>query len=125
MAILRSILAVIAGMAFIVAASIGTDLGLEHTVFPAMNTAHAPAPLLALALAYRTLFGVGGAWIAARLSPSRPMAHALVLGAIGMAASIAGVIAEWSAGNQWYPIALVVLCLPQSWLGAKLAAPPA
>jgi hypothetical protein len=123
MAILRSILAVLAGMVFIVGASIGTDLALEHTVLPALNSAHAPAPLLALALAYRTLYGVGGAWITAKLAPSRPMTHALILGAIGMAASIAGVIAEWSAGNQWYPIALVVFCLPQSWLGAKLAAP--
>jgi hypothetical protein len=50
------------------------------------------------------------------------MTHALVLGAIGTAAAIAGVIAAWSFGNQWYPIALVVLALPQSWLGAKLAA---
>ena len=58
----------------------------------------------------------------AKLAPSRPMTHAIVLGAIGTAAALAGVIAEWKAGNQWYPIALVVLALPQSWLGGKLAA---
>lgn len=122
MAILRSILAVVAGMAFIVAASIGTDLALEHTVLPAMNTAQASPPLLALALAYRTLFGVIGGWIAARLAPSRPMTHALVLGAIGTLAAAAGVVAEWNLGNHWYPIALVVLSLPETWLGASLAA---
>jgi hypothetical protein len=122
LSVLRSILAVLAGVVFVVAASIGTDLALEHSILPAMSTAQASPALLALALAYRTLYGVIGGWIAAKLAPNRPMTHAIVLGAIGTAAALAGVIAEWKAGNQWYPIALVVLALPQSWLGAKLAA---
>lgn len=122
MAIFRSVLAVLAGIIFIVAASTGTDLALERTVLPAMNTAQASPPLLALALAYRVLFGVIGGWITAKLAPSRPMTHAVVLGVIGTAAALAGVVVAWSFGNQWYPIALVVLALPQCWLGARLAA---
>jgi len=124
MAILRSVLAVLAGVVFVVAASTGTDIALEQTVLPQLNSPNAPPELLALALAYRTLFGVVGGWIAARLAPSRPMTHALVLGAIGTLAALAGVIVAWSFGQHWYPIALVVLALPQSWLGGRLAARP-
>ena len=122
MAVLRSILAVVAGMVFIVAVSTGTDLVLAKTVVPDMASAHAPAPVLALALAYRTLYGVIGGWIAAKLAPSRPVAHAVVLGVIGTLASAAGLIAMWGVGGHWYPIALVVLSLPECWLGGRLGA---
>jgi hypothetical protein len=124
MAILRSILAVLAGVVFIVAASTVTDVALEQTVLPQMNSPNASAQVLVLALAYRTLFGVAGGWITARLAPSRPVTHAIVLGGIGTLAALAGVIVAWDFGQHWYPIALVVLALPQSWLGGRLAAQP-
>ena len=122
MAILRSILAVLAGMVFIVAASTATDWVLCKTILPEMASTHAPPADLALALAYRTVFGVAGGWITAKLAPSRPMTHAIVLGAIGTLAALAGAVAMWSVGQQWYPLALVVLALPQCWLGARIAA---
>jgi hypothetical protein len=122
MAILRSLVAVVAGVVFIVAASMATDMALSATILPAMNTAQASPALLALALAYRTAFGVGGGWITATLAPGRPITHALVLGAIGTLAAAAGVVAAWSLGQHWYPIALVVLAAPETWLGARLAA---
>jgi peptidoglycan/LPS O-acetylase OafA/YrhL len=79
---------------------------------------------LLLATAYRTVFGVLGAYVAARLAPDRPMHHALWLGAIGLLASIVGAAVTWNKGPafgpHWYPLALVVLALPQSWLGGKL-----
>jgi hypothetical protein len=119
---LRSILAVVAGVVFVVAASTGMDQLLCHTILPEMNSANAPPADLALALTYRTLFGVAGGWITARLAPSRPVTHAIVLGGIGTLAALAGVIVAWGFGQQWYPIALVVLALPQSWLGGQIAA---
>ncbi len=124
MGILRSVLAVLAGVVFVVAASTGTDVALENSVLPQMNSPSAPPGVLALALAYRTVFGVAGGWIAARLAPSRPMTHAIVLGVIGTLAALAGVVVAWGYGQHWYPIALVVLALPQSWLGGRLAARP-
>ena len=48
------------------------------------------------------------------------MAHALVLGIIGLAACITGVVAMWGVGPVWYPIALVVLAMPCAWLGGRL-----
>jgi hypothetical protein len=121
MAILRSIAAVLAGLVFVIAASTCTDLALQKTILPAMNTDRVTPALLGLALAYRTLYGVIGGWLAAKIAPSRPITHALVLGAIGTAAATAGVVVQWKLGANWYPIALAVLALPQSWLGAKLA----
>ena len=49
------------------------------------------------------------------------MKHALVLGALGGTVALIGVIATWNKnlGPHWYPIMLVVLALPQSWLGAR------
>jgi hypothetical protein len=121
MTILRSIGAVVAGIVTVVALSIGTDTVLEHSVLPAMGTPHAPPALLALALAYRTLFGALGGYVTARLAPARPMLHAMILAVIGTLAAIGGVFAMWQYGNHWYPVALVVLTFPQTWLGAWLA----
>ena len=111
----------VAGVVFVVVSSTGTDLVLENTILPAMKGPQVSPPLLGLALAYRTLYGVAAGWITAKLAPGRPMTHALVLGAIGTLVAVAGVIATWSLGQHWYPIALAVLAAPQTWLGARLA----
>jgi hypothetical protein len=75
-----------------------------------------------LATVYRVVFGVLGGNITAWLALNRPMVHALILGAIGTVASMAGAVATWNKGlgAHWYPVALVVLAMPQSWLGGKL-----
>lgn len=77
-----------------------------------------------LATAYRTDYGVAGSYIAARLAPYRPRAHALVLGVVGVAVCIAGAVMTWDNGPEfgphWYPLALVALGIPQSWAGGRL-----
>jgi hypothetical protein len=118
---LRSIGAMFAGFVAIVVLSIGTDLALEKTVFPALASAKAPDALLALALTYRTAYGALGSWIAARLAPGRPMVHAIALGLIGWLLATIGVIAQWKLGAHWYPLALALLTLPAAWLGGWLA----
>lgn len=79
---------------------------------------------LLLATIYRTVYGVLGSYITAWLAPSRPMGHALVGGAIGLAVSILGAAVTWNKGPtfgpHWYPLALVVLALPTAWVGGKL-----
>jgi hypothetical protein len=121
MTILRSIAAVAAGAVVVVALSTGTDLALENSIFPSMNTPEVTPQLLAVALAYRTVYGVFAGWVTARLSSTHAMEHALVLGAIGTVLAGVGVFVMWSFGQHWYPIALTVLSLPQAWLGGKLA----
>jgi len=56
-----------------------------------------------LATFYRTVFGILGAYITARLAPSRPMLHALILGAIGVAVSILGAVVTWNKGPEFGP----------------------
>ena len=77
-----------------------------------------------LALAYRIVYGVAGGYIAARLAPNRPMAHALALGIVGLALSIAGVAANWNKGPEfgpkWFSLALIATALPCAWVGGKL-----
>ena len=60
--------------------------------------------------------------LTARLAPGKPLKHALILGYLGVALGLVGVIATWNKGlgPHWYPIALVVLAVPQSWVGGKL-----
>lgn len=117
---LRSIGAVLAGFAAVVVLSMATDavfhaLGVFPPVGQPMSTA-----LYVLALAYRTLFTVAGGYITARLAPRRPLFHAVVLGVIGIVAGTLGTVAMWQLGDQWYPIALVLLALPSTWLGGWL-----
>jgi hypothetical protein len=120
----KSIGAVLAGMFAGIVLSLGTDVVLHVAgVFPPWGQPVGDAPLL-LATVYRTVYDVAGSYIAARLAPDRPMLHALVLGAIGLAVSIVGTVVTWNKGPafgpHWYPLALVVLAMPQAWAGGRL-----
>jgi len=124
MNILKSIGAVIAGAAVGVILSIGTDEALVKAgIFTPVGQPMSDS-LLALATLYRTVYGALGSYVAARLAPSRPMMHALILGAIGATVSIVGAVVTWNRvaefGPHWYPLALVVLAMPQSWLGGQI-----
>ena len=93
-------------------------------VFPPLREFGNPAvfsgSMLALALAYRTLYGVLGCYITARLAPARPMAHAVALGCIGIVIGVVGATATWDAWTHWYSLAIIAVTLPSSWLGARL-----
>ena len=60
--------------------------------------------------------------ITAGLAPANPMKHALILGVVGVILGLVGVVFTWNLGlgPRWYPIALVVLAIPQCWVGGKL-----
>ena len=122
--VLRRIGAVVAGLLVVVMLDLGIDVVLHATgIYPPwfqpMST-----PLWLLATAYRMVDGVTGGYIVARLAPDRPVAHALVLGVIGIALSAAGAVGTWSKGPEfgpkWYPLALIVVALPCAWLGGRL-----
>jgi len=124
--LLRSIGAVFAGLVAIFILSIGTDAVLHAGgVYPPPGQPMATG-LWLLATAYRIVYGILGCYIAARLAPNRPMAHALVLGLIGVAISTAGGIYAWDKGPtygpRWYAWVLVAITLPSAWLGGKLHA---
>jgi hypothetical protein len=117
-----SIWAVVAGVLFIVVVTTLVDVALHVAgVFPPMDKP-IDDNLALLATAYRIIISVAGAWLTARLAPRNPMQHALMLGLVGVALGLVGVVATWNLGlgPRWYPIALVVLAVPQCWAGGKL-----
>ena len=121
---LRSIGAVLVGILVSVALSLVTDLVLRRVgFFPPLGQPAGSGSLLA-ATAYRTVYGIIGSYITARLAPARPMLHALVLGFLVFVVSIIGAMAAWNRiaefGPTWYPVALVVLALPTAWVGGKV-----
>jgi hypothetical protein len=117
-----SILAVLAGVLFIIVVTTLVDVVL-HTigVYPPMNQPINDA-LALLATAYRIVISVAGAWLTARLAPNKPMRHAMILGVVGTVLGLVGVVATWNLGlgPRWYAIALAVLAVPQCWLGGRI-----
>jgi len=122
----RSIIAVLVGMVVGIAITLSTDEILHIVdVFPPWGASMVGFDgALLSATAYRTVYGVLGSYIMARLAPDRPMTHALVGGFLGLVVSIAGAVATWNKGPafgpHWYPLALIVLAIPQAWAGGRL-----
>jgi hypothetical protein len=121
----RSVLALVAGFFFVVILSLVTDVMFHALgIFPALAQPISDGRPLLLATAYRTLYAVGGSYITARLAPYRPMLHAMVGGAMGLVLATVGAAVTWNKGPafgpHWYPVALILLALPQSWLGGFL-----
>lgn len=122
----RSIGAVLAGMLVSIVLTLCTDIVLHMIgVFPPWGKSMAGFDgALLLATICRTVYGIAGCYIIARLAPDRPMLHALVGGAIGLVVSVVGAAVTWNKGPafgpHWYPLALIVLAMPQAWAGGKL-----
>jgi hypothetical protein len=118
----KSIWAVLAGVLVIIVVTTLVDLVLHVIgVFPPMNEPISDAQAV-LATLYRIVISIGGAWLTARLAPSKPMKHALILGTLGVVLGLIGVVATWNQGlgPRWYPIALAVLAIPQCWAGGRI-----
>ena len=123
MTLVRSLLAVLAGLVFIFATHMGTDEVMHAAgVFPPKGTPMFDPGLNALALGYRSVFSVLGCALTAWLAPRAPMGHALALGAIGTVLASLGayMMIQLNLGPVWYPVALAASALPCAWVGAKL-----
>lgn len=118
----KSIWAVVAGVVVIIVVTTVVDILLHLAgIFPPMNQP-LDDRLSVLATSYRIVISVGGAWLTARLAPDKPMKHAIILGCVGVVLGLVGLVATWNLGlgPRWYPIALVVLAIPQCWVGGKV-----
>lgn len=121
---LRSIGAVLAGLTAIFAVTTATDMLLHATgIFPPFGQPMSDG-LFVLALLYRIVYGIGGSYLTARLAPDRPLGHALALGLVGLALSIAGAVATWGKGPEfgpkWYALAVAATAIPCAWAGGKI-----
>lgn len=121
---LKSIGAVVAGFLTCFVLAILTDvvLVMSHLMPTMEHPEQFGDGLYALITVYTGIYSAVGAWLTARLAPSKPLAHALALGVLGVIASSLGAWANWSkaAGHEWYPIALIVIAIPTCWLGGMI-----
>ena len=118
----RSIVAIVVGFVFIGALSVGTD-ALVHAAVPGLYDASGrteSVPLLLFTLVYVGVYAVAGCYLAARLAPDRPMRHAMILGALGLAFNVMGSIAVWDTVPVWYHVVALALVLPFAWMGGRL-----
>jgi hypothetical protein len=124
MIILKRVGAIFAGFFLIGLLGFLTDTVLQQFGVLPIPTEHKfEARHSLLALSYHLLFVVLGGFVTARLAPDRPLAHAITLGILGIAFSALGLIAiiTQDLAPAWYGWALVVLSIPVTWLGGKLA----
>jgi uncharacterized membrane protein len=117
----QSIWAVVAGILFVIIVTTLVDIVLHAAgVFPPLGDPMDDR-LSLIATFYRIVIGIAAGYLTAKLAPSNPMKHAMILGIIGTVLGTLGVVASWGSklGPVWYPIALAALAIPQSWLGGK------
>ena len=122
----RSVLVVLGGFLLIGVLSLGTDV-LVKSALPghfdaAGGTRH--VGILVATLAYVFVYATFGCWLAARLAPSKPMRHAMILGLLGLAFNVAGTYAAWNTAPTWYHAVALLLVLPAAYLGGLLASRP-
>lgn len=120
--ILRSILAVLTGLLITAVPATGVDVILETTgVFPPPEQGLHITWMILLALFYRTVFMVAGAYVTALIARRRTMLHCMVLGTIGVVATLVGMSIMIDRAPLWFPVTLLLLIYPSVWLGGTLA----
>jgi hypothetical protein len=123
--VLRSVGAVLAGVL--------VNIVVVGTIDAAMRAAGIYPPMFqpmaghqwALALASRVIFAVVGGLLTARLAPSVPMRHVMVLGAIETLLSVPFVLVNWNKpefGPHWFAMSVAITCLPCAVLGGLMYA---
>jgi hypothetical protein len=117
---LRSVWAVLAGVLLVIVLSTAIDQVLHVLkVYPPWGETMFDPRLNLLALSYRVVVTILGAYLTARLAPQAPMRHVWIYGAVGLVLGTLGAIAtipkHW--GPTWYPVMIVVSALPCAWAG--------
>jgi hypothetical protein len=117
----QSIWAVVAGILFVIVVTTLVDIFLHAVgIFPPLEVP-IDDRLSLIATSYRVVIGIAAGYVTAKHAPANPMKHAMILGSIGTVLGTLGVVASWGSklGPSWYPIALAVLAIPQSWIGGR------
>ena len=118
---LKNILAILAGFVAIFILSAGFDTILEKANLLTLDQFNSnPSYIIAIVIICRAIFIAAGGYLTARVAPSRPMQHALILGCLGVLVNISGTVMMWDKTPHWFPVLLNILPLPFAWIGAKL-----
>ncbi len=119
---LRSIVAIVVGFVLIGMLAMGTDM-IVMQAFPAQFDEAGRTQnltILMLMAAYVAVYAITGCYVTARLAPSRPMMHALILGALGLVMNIVATISLWGTAPAWYHILNLLLVMPYAWIGGRI-----
>lgn len=120
---LRSTGAIVTGMVAVVVLSLGTDLGLRSVgLYPAEGAPMVEPALNLLALCYRCLYNVIGAYVVLVLASGNGLRLLWIFTLIGFTLAAIGAVVTipMNLGPSWYPILLALSPFPCSWLGWKL-----
>ncbi|HEY0997420.1 MAG TPA: hypothetical protein VGD77_15605 [Gemmatimonadaceae bacterium] len=114
--------AIVGGFVFIGALSFGFDAVVRATMPNAFDASGGTSsvPVLLMVIGYVAIAAIAGCYLCARLAPSRPMRHALILGVLGLLFNIAGTWQLWNSYPAWYHAVSLLLVLPYAWLGGWL-----
>jgi hypothetical protein len=119
---MRSIWAVVAGFLFIGVFATAAGKIMQAMSPYAFNSAGATnsVAILVLMTVIVGVFGVVGCYITARLAPSAPMKHALILGLLGLIIHGVSMAMSWGAWPAWFQILNFLLVMPYAWYGGRL-----
>ena len=120
---MRSIGAIAVGFLFIAVLSFGSDILLRVT-FPDdvdVPVRIASLRVLSLSLISAVVYATVGCYLTARLAPSRPMLHALLLGVLALVFTVLNADLLWILAATWYRLASLAVVMPCAWLGGWLA----
>lgn len=120
---MRSIGAVVVGFLFIAVLSFGSDIMLRVTFPDDLDVPGeiASVRILSLSLISAAVYATVGCYLTARLAPSHPMRHALVLGVLILVFTLLNTGALWMLAAMWYKLASLALVMPCAWIGGWLA----
>ena len=119
--IVKSIGAILAGWMLGAVLSVATDFLMDKLGIMSMeNFRQNPPVIVLLVIVYRFIFNATGCYLTAKLAPSNPMKHVMVIGVIGTILAILGSIAMWDKAVAWYNISILLIALPSAWLGGKI-----
>jgi uncharacterized protein YacL len=119
--IIKSIGAILAGFVLGAILSITSDSILEKLgIMSVEKFEDSSFGIIILVITYRLIFNVTGCYLTAKLAPSNPMKHVIIIGIIGTILSILGAIALWDRAIPFYNITIILISFPSAWLGGKL-----
>ena len=121
--VLRSAGTIVTGMLAVIALSLGTDLGLRLIrLYPAEGEPMVEPALNLLALWYRCVYNVIGAYIVLMLASDNGLRLLWIFTLLGFTLAAIGAVVTipMNLGPSWYPILLALSPFPCSWLGWKL-----
>ncbi len=117
----RLILSILAGFIITAALSTAVDLVLQMAkIFPPYGEPFFDTGLVLLASAYRAVFQVFGAYVAATIAKDKAKNAVWTIGILGTIFWLGGTFLKPQAGPIWYGLLGAALSLPTTLTGGKL-----